>query len=175
MQIDRLNLGGFANLPPWVSQLEERIHTILVGRLTTEILAWCHKFEIAGQEEQQVAHGVSIAAAGGELSDIRSVRPLVYEIRIRNQVLYLEPPLESAKATCLKSLQEIIGIYAFVVAHRVKNKAEMFTLRTGVICNQTRLKSTRYELTLQMQSDGSGDNTYSSLVRNRSPCPSSIE
>jgi dynein heavy chain 1, cytosolic len=113
MQIDRLNLEGFANLDPWVLQLEQRIRTILVRRLTTEILAWCNNFQTAGQDNHQTPHDISLPVAGAETTDVRAIIPVVHEIRIRNQVLYLEPPLESAKAICLRGLHAITGTLAF--------------------------------------------------------------
>jgi dynein heavy chain 1 len=138
--IDRLNLEGFSNLAPWVSQLERRIQSILIARVTTEILAWCANFQNVGGDELSTA--APTAPSDDQAFREFDIKPLVHEIRIRNQVLYLEPPLESAKAIWVNALQELLG----------------------VICNQRMLKSTRYELTLQAQPGAEEDLTYRALL-----------
>lgn len=45
MQIDRLNLEGYANLEHWVSELDQRIEKILLQRLTQIIQAFCSEFD----------------------------------------------------------------------------------------------------------------------------------
>lgn len=37
-----------------------------------------------------------------------SVKPLVHEIRIRNQVIYLDPPIEFARKQWLQQLQQLL-------------------------------------------------------------------
>ena len=46
-QIDRLNLEGYANLDHWVAELDQRIESILLQRVTAVIQQWCHEFERA--------------------------------------------------------------------------------------------------------------------------------
>ena len=45
MQIDRLNLEGYANLEHWVAELDKRIEGILLQRLTHIIQVWCAEFD----------------------------------------------------------------------------------------------------------------------------------
>lgn len=45
LQIDRLNLEGYANLEHWVARLDERIEGTLLQRLTAIIQLWCAEFE----------------------------------------------------------------------------------------------------------------------------------
>lgn len=45
MQIDRLNLEGYANLEHWVAELDKRIESILLQRLTQIIQVWCAEFD----------------------------------------------------------------------------------------------------------------------------------
>lgn len=45
MQIDRLNLEGYANLDHWVGQLDQKIEDILLQRLTHIIQVWCTEFD----------------------------------------------------------------------------------------------------------------------------------
>ena len=70
------------------------------------------------------------------------IKPLVHEIRIRNQVIYLDPPIELAR-------QEWLG---------------QFQTALGVICNLNRIRSSRYEISLQVQEESPEELTYLSLV-----------
>ncbi len=45
MQIDRLNLEGYANLEYWVAELDKKIEAILLRRLTTTMQLWCTEFD----------------------------------------------------------------------------------------------------------------------------------
>ena len=45
MKIDRLNLEGYANLDYWVAELDKRIESILLQRLTHIIQVWCTEFD----------------------------------------------------------------------------------------------------------------------------------
>jgi hypothetical protein len=44
-KIDRLNLEGYANLDYWVAELDKRIESILLQRLTHIIQVWCTEFD----------------------------------------------------------------------------------------------------------------------------------
>jgi dynein heavy chain 1 len=43
--IDRLNLEGYANLDHWVAELDKRIESVLLQRLTQCIQVWCSEFD----------------------------------------------------------------------------------------------------------------------------------
>ena len=45
LQIERLNLEGYANLEHWVAELDKRIEGILIQRLTHAIQVWCAEFD----------------------------------------------------------------------------------------------------------------------------------
>lgn len=45
MQIDRLNLEGYANLEHWVAELDKKIELVLLKRLTHIIQVWCAEFD----------------------------------------------------------------------------------------------------------------------------------
>ena len=45
LQIDRLNLEGYANLEHWVAELDKRIEGILLQRLTHTIQVWCAELD----------------------------------------------------------------------------------------------------------------------------------
>ena len=70
------------------------------------------------------------------------VKPIVHEIRIQNQVIFLDPPIEYARETWVRQLHEWLGI----------------------ICRLRRIQSSRYEIGLQMQEGNPADATYTFLV-----------
>ena len=53
LQIDRLNLEGYANLDHWVAELDQRIEGILLQRVTHVIQQWCHEFERADDGDRR--------------------------------------------------------------------------------------------------------------------------
>lgn len=93
---DDLNLQGFSNLDAWINSLDERIQHVLGQRISDEIDAWCKAYS---------------AENSGE-NDDATKEPIVHELRMRNQLIYVEPPVEMAQATWMKQLQRILGKYA---------------------------------------------------------------
>ncbi|ORX39193.1 dynein heavy chain, N-terminal region 1-domain-containing protein [Kockovaella imperatae] len=100
--IDHLNLENYSNLDAWVASLNERIDVVLKTRLMQAIEAWCEDFS-------------------------NSTSPVVHSIQIRNQVIYLDPPIEFARQDWLAQFQQSLG----------------------VICCLDRIRSSRYEISLQ--------------------------
>jgi dynein heavy chain 1 len=74
-----------------------------------------------------------------------TLKVLIHEIRIRNQVMYLDPPVEQARVSWYSQLHEWLS----------------------VVCTLTRIQSSRYEIDLAVQ-DNAGDLTYSDLVSGHS-------
>jgi len=89
------------------------------------------------------------------------VKPIVHEIRIQNQVIFLDPPIEYARATWIKQLHDWLGKILFIPGMiRISS-----CVWAGVICRSRRIQSSRYEIGLQMQKASSVEITYVSLVR----------
>jgi dynein heavy chain 1 len=109
-----LNLEGYTNLEEWVNELDEKVMNILRTRLTNKIDEWCKDIEALSKDPSSVAQLQAIAGT-------------THELHIKNQVIYLNPPLEMAQAAWLKQLQRLMG----------------------VVCGQARIKSARYEMSLQ--------------------------
>ena len=53
LQIDRLNLEGYANLDHWVAELDQRIEGILLQRVTHVIQLFCSEFERADDHDSR--------------------------------------------------------------------------------------------------------------------------
>ena len=80
---------------------------------------------------------------------------ILHELTIRNQVIFLEPPLEHARAICFSSLHDWLGIIVLVTILTI----------LGVVCNLRRVQASRYELSVHRSSgDRASMMTYSSLV-----------
>ncbi|KIK23286.1 hypothetical protein PISMIDRAFT_11055 [Pisolithus microcarpus 441] len=133
--IDRLNLEGYANLEHWVAELDKRIEPILfitVGAYHPSLVLRIRPKRRAGKgsrEEKFVEGSITI-------------KPIVHEIRIQNQVIFLDPPIEYARSTWIKQLHDWLG----------------------VICRLRRIQSSRYEIGLQMQRNLASETTYTSLL-----------
>jgi dynein heavy chain 1 len=67
---------------------------------------------------------------------------LVHEIKIRNQVIYLDPPIELARQQWLIGFQDALS----------------------VICNLARIRSSRYEISLQVDEDVAEETTYVGIL-----------
>lgn len=71
------------------------------------------------------------------------LKSLVHEIRIQNQVIYLDPPIEQARADWYRQLHQWLG----------------------VVCGLRRIQSSRYEIGLKIRTTAPEDSTYTTLVR----------
>ncbi|SAL98745.1 hypothetical protein [Absidia glauca] len=164
--IDRLNLENYSNLDQWVAGLDKRIESELVGRLQQAIKSWINTFQ--GVTEEMVIPEVSASksrrkrktGANGTPSregtgvdektvadpkspDVKpALQTLVHEIRIRNQVMYLDPPIEQARTSWWFQLHDWLAI----------------------ICHLPRIQSSRYEGGLSVKDNPSIEKDYASLL-----------
>ena len=113
--VDQLNLERYVNLDYWVTGLNAKIQSVLLGRLQSAISAWISTFE-----ETQMDGAETNQATGP------SMKQLVLELAMRNQVIYLDPPLEYARASWFLHLHDWLGI----------------------VCNLRKIKATRYQMSL---------------------------
>ncbi|KIM50786.1 hypothetical protein SCLCIDRAFT_1225109 [Scleroderma citrinum Foug A] len=149
--IDRLNLEGYANLEHWVAELDKRIEGILLQRLTHIIQVWCSEFDRTDDDSRRDALLMRdlakrrVGKGGREEKFVEgsiTIKPIVHEIRIQNQVIFLDPPIEYARSTWVKQLHDWLG----------------------VTCRLRRIQSSRYEIGLQMQRNVASETTYTSLL-----------
>ncbi|EPQ61281.1 dynein heavy chain protein 2 [Gloeophyllum trabeum ATCC 11539] len=149
--IDRLNLEGYANLEHWVAELDKRIEGILLQRLMHIIQLWCTEFDRTddGDRREPLAlRDITNKRRAEKRKEEKTVegtvtlKPIVHEIRIQNQVIFLDPPIEHARKTWIRQLHDWLG----------------------VVCRLKRIQSSRYEIGLQMQGTTVSDTTYTSLL-----------
>ena len=93
--IDDMQMRGFSNLAAWVAQLDGKIETIVAGRLAEALHTWVGAFErsepLAEDEE-----GIVLDRS-------------MHEILLTNQVVYLSPPVEQARADWVACFQNHIS------------------------------------------------------------------
>ncbi|QRW27158.1 dynein heavy chain, cytoplasmic [Rhizoctonia solani] len=129
---DSHRFHGYANLDNWVAELDAKIEALLLVRLTHIIQLWCTEFDRTEEDEPRRE------AIEGNLT----LKPIVHEIRIQNQVIFLDPPIEYARGIWIRQLHSWLG----------------------VVCGLRRIQSSRYEIGLQMQGAMVVDTTYTGLL-----------
>ncbi|KAJ3090057.1 hypothetical protein HK102_004799, partial [Quaeritorhiza haematococci] len=169
--IDRLNLESYSNLEIWTTQLDARVENVLIGRLQTAIKAWNTEFTqqqdellALGEPKRKLKNRKSTLSLALTLSASEEVlaiatnmaeqqqqkqrdtqkpiiKPLVHEIKIKNQVMYLDPPLEQARVSWYSQLHDWLGN----------------------ICTLRRIVSSRYEMGLSVD-ESDKDVTYAHLL-----------
>ncbi|KAF2182427.1 dynein heavy chain [Zopfia rhizophila CBS 207.26] len=135
--VDQLNLENYSNLASWVSGMNARIESILLVRLSRAITEWIGVFTNAEDNDRHNSINPSVPESTDEKPKLSH---LVHEITMRNQVIYLDPPLEFARASWLEQLQQWLA----------------------VICTLQKVKASRYEIRLEAVDDSVG-NQFSEL------------
>lgn len=97
---DDLNLQGYTNLDAWVETLDQRVRDVLLQRVSGEIEAWCAAFSACGRSNAMHSDPEMVAIA---------VEPIVHELQMKNQLIYVEPPVELTEAAWTKQLQRLLG------------------------------------------------------------------
>ena len=110
--IDDLSLNDFSNLEIWVESLDKIIEDVLKKRLAELIKHWLKEFQ-QWDEAQKDAVYINCNT--------------VHEIKLKDQILFLDPPLEEARA------------FWTTLFHR-----QLFT-----ICGQNRIEATQYDVLKQ--------------------------
>ncbi|VDB92823.1 BgtA-20854 [Blumeria graminis f. sp. tritici] len=126
--VDQLNLENYVNLAYWVRDMNRRIKETLLLRLKQAIVVWIQVFEDEPREGvNEDSHRKRLSVANTPLDGrMPTLKRLVHEVSMRNQVIYLDPPLDFARASWYYQLQDWIG----------------------VVCNLRKIKASRYIMTL---------------------------
>ncbi|XP_023932000.1 cytoplasmic dynein 1 heavy chain 1-like, partial [Lingula anatina] len=139
--VDDLSLHNYSNLPQWVNKLDQMVEQVLAARLQAGLHAWRDALE--GKVDQEMDLSMDTDAPtqvtnkpGGD----PQIKPIVHELRITNQLMYLVPPIEEARSHIMH---------------------EMFEWE-AVITSQNRIQHSRYQVGLDVSSEG--ETTYRSLL-----------
>ncbi|KAI9703864.1 MAG: hypothetical protein M1836_007636 [Candelina mexicana] len=140
--VDKLNLENYVNLSHWVAEMNAKIEACLLIRLQNAIIIWTSVFEDA--RTRGVNDDSSKKSSSGEHSmqeDIPEFSTLVHEISMRNQVIYLDPPLEYARASWFLQLHDWLG----------------------TVCHLRKIKASRYEMSIDLVGTTYSDLRFTSL------------
>ncbi|KAK0388532.1 hypothetical protein NLU13_4775 [Sarocladium strictum] len=118
--VDQLNLEQYVNLDFWVGDLNQKIQATLLARLQSAVQAWIDAFE------DEISDDSRWRQSEDAKKDGPSMKRLVLELVMRNQVIYLDPPLEYARASWFLHLHDWLGI----------------------VCNLRKIKATRYQMSI---------------------------
>ncbi|KAF3767358.1 hypothetical protein M406DRAFT_89859 [Cryphonectria parasitica EP155] len=124
--VDQLNLEQYVNLGYWVDGMNTQIKNTLLVRLQRAIQTWIEAFEDDYFEGEDNRRRTFTDGTAESKADKPTMKRSIHEITMRNQVIYLDPPLEYARATWFLQLQDWLG----------------------VICNLHKVKATRYQMSL---------------------------
>ncbi|VBB28797.1 unnamed protein product, partial [Acanthocheilonema viteae] len=117
--VDQLSLGNFSNLHHWVNSIDAKIAKKLASRVEEAIHLWTVVLAHDEFEDESDEKGT-----------LPVLQPIVLEMRVTSQVMYVSPSIEQARAHLLDQL------FAW----------------QSVITNQPRISSTRFQLTLTKDS-----------------------
>ena len=132
--VDQLNLENYANLSFWVNETNRDIEIILLQRLRRAMQLWVDAFvklKLDGVNDDSTRRR-TVPEQEDEPS-VPRLPQLVHEISMRNQVIYLDPPPEYARASWLSQLHEWLG----------------------VVCDLPIIISSRYEMRVDILGHGS--------------------
>ncbi|KAJ9300682.1 hypothetical protein DTO271G3_1846 [Paecilomyces variotii] len=130
--VDKLNLENYVNLGYWVTDLNNKIQSILRERLRRAIREWISSFQEAKEERpsKRISFQVQPSPDEPEAEVYNIAFPnLIHEISMRNQVLHLDPPLQFARASWFAHFHQWLG----------------------VICNLEKIKSSRYQISIDVE------------------------
>ncbi|KAF3401369.1 Dynein heavy chain, cytoplasmic [Talaromyces pinophilus] len=147
ISVDKLNLENYVNLGHWVSNLNLKIESILRERLHRAIRTWIASFKES--KDEQYAKRLSIQATHEKTAndtpeaEIYHIEfpQLVHEVSMRNQVLHLDPPLQYARASWLSHFGQWLG----------------------VICNLEKIKSSRYQISIDVEKTQLSETSFVNL------------
>ena len=123
--VDQLNLENYSNLHLWVSNMNRQIEEILVERLQRAMRRWSEtfqKYEILPENPSNTRNQPQDIAE--DSAKAPPMKTSVHELTMQNQVIYLDPPSEFARAEWISEFQTWLGI----------------------ACNLPLVKASRYEM-----------------------------
>ncbi|KZF19340.1 dynein heavy chain [Xylona heveae TC161] len=143
---DQLNLESYVNLGPWVSALNDKIEAVLFDRLEEAISFWVDSFNGANMDELNgdgFGKATNFTDPDADGRQLPRISHLYHEISMRNQVIFLDPPLEFARASWLSQLHEWLA----------------------VVCDMHKIQSSRYDMSVDLDSSATADTRFTALPR----------
>ncbi|KAM9294157.1 cytoplasmic dynein 1 heavy chain 1 [Gastrophryne carolinensis] len=95
--VDDLNLHSYSNLPIWVNKLDMEIERILGVRLQAGLKTWTQVLMGQFEDKADVDMDTDAPQASHKPGGEPKIKNIVHELRITNQVIYLNPPIEDCR------------------------------------------------------------------------------
>ncbi|EPQ14934.1 Cytoplasmic dynein 1 heavy chain 1 [Myotis brandtii] len=95
--VDDLNLHSYSNLPIWVNKLDMEIERILGVRLQAGLRAWTQVLLGQAEDKSEVDMDTDAPQVSHKPGGEPKIKNVVHELRITNQVIYLNPPIEECR------------------------------------------------------------------------------
>ena len=139
--VDELNLQGYANLSFWVGEVNHSVEHVLHERLQNAIHIWIDAFTNFATRQPEKMKSTVEDSPTVEREGAPDFQLLVFEVLMKNQVVYLDPPTDFARASWLAQLHEWLG----------------------VICNLPLIQASRYEMKITAPIDRAEKSDFSHL------------
>lgn len=131
--IDELPSKSLSNVAAWVAQLDKRVEQILRDRLREAIKSWTAAFELdfVANEDRKKANASSnrlvdtipkspsvvrgslfqdVPEADNETGMTIALNPVFHDIVLSNQILFVQPPLESTRRYWVAEFHQFLGM-----------------------------------------------------------------
>eukprot|EP00040_Diaphanoeca_grandis_P036231 m.230237 g.230237 ORF g.230237 m.230237 type:complete len:4579 (-) comp33576_c0_seq1:2736-16472(-) len=109
--VDDLNLRSYSNLDSWVKKLDLRVEEKLKVRLTKALTVWSVALHEYGDKDAAWdARDSGLSKEAIDVADLPTIKSSVHEISIRDNVMFLSPPIERARSKLFNQLQTFIAI-----------------------------------------------------------------
>ncbi|XP_016335882.1 cytoplasmic dynein 1 heavy chain 1 [Sinocyclocheilus anshuiensis] len=95
--VDDLNLHSYSNLPIWVNKLDIEIERILGVRLQAGLKAWTQVLMGQMEDKADVDMDTEAPQVSHKPGGDPKIKNVIHELRITNQVIYLNPPIEDCR------------------------------------------------------------------------------
>uniref|UniRef100_UPI00358E5199 cytoplasmic dynein 1 heavy chain 1-like n=1 Tax=Myxine glutinosa TaxID=7769 RepID=UPI00358E5199 len=92
--VDDLNLHSYSNLHIWVNKLDSEIEKIFGIRLQAALRAWMQVLQGLSEDKSVTDMDSDMPHVSNRLGGEPHIHPVVIELRIANQVIFVKPPVE---------------------------------------------------------------------------------
>lgn len=134
--VDKLVAEDLPEITRFTTQLNANIQSILLDRLHEALNLWSMAFEAGDlpKVEDLVDISLTIWKGNDEANLVSTTMPLLHEIRLQNQLIFVEPPLETAHITLLEHMHEVIAI---VCDRSIIRSSTLATATSGALAAKT--------------------------------------
>eukprot|EP00911_Craspedida_sp_UC1_P002250 UC1_evm1s1712 len=117
--IMEMKAAEYVNMDAWLASFDVKVEEVLARRLNEGLTSWCDALEEARKDRP--AWDTDNAAALANLPTIKAMR---HDIVLRNQRMFVNPPLPRARVDLLSQLQEHAGVITSLRRLHVTTEAD---------------------------------------------------